>query len=280
VTRALTITPPKGGTIVSQGITCGTLGSECATTHPDGAQVKLDVLADQGFTFARFTGACAPDGQTTMTEARTCGATFVAVQAAAGGQQASGGGGGGLAPRAPRQTKAPEGPAMPTLPPPTGVTAGGAAATGGSTIATAPPPPSGPALGPIGPTEGPAPPPTPPDVTARNEIQKTLTQYCAAYEQLDLAAIRRVYPTAPEALRDQLRQYKSVECKLAGPPEYEQLDALGGKAKLKVGVKQTFDFKVGGPQKPQETIATVVLSRPEARGIWYIDNVTHKPIKK
>jgi len=277
VTRALTVTPPKGGTIVSQGITCGTLGSECTASHPDGTQVKLDVLADQGFLFARFTGACAPDGQTTMTEARTCGATFVPAQAPSGGQQAGGGGGGTLPPRAPQKPKPVEAPAVPTLPPPTGVAAGGG--TTAPVIPTPGPPAGGPALGPIGPTEGPAPPPTPPDVTARNEIQKTLTQFCAAYEQLELAAIRRVFPTAPEALREQLKQYKSVECKLTGPPEYDQLDPAKGTAKVKVPFKQTFDLKVGGAQKPQETIATVALSRPEQRGTWYIDSVSHKPKK-
>jgi hypothetical protein len=123
----------------------------------------------------------------------------------------------------------------------------------------------------------PAPPPTPPDATARNEIQKTLTQFCAAYEDLELPAIRRVFPTAPEALRDQLKQYKSVECKLTGPPEFDQLDATAGTAKVKVPFKQTFDLKVGGLQKPQETIATVALSRPEQRGTWYIASVAHKP---
>jgi len=86
-----------------------------------------------------------------------------------------------------------------------------------------------------------------------------------------------VFPTAPEALRDQLKQYNSLECKLAGPPEFDQLDAAAGTAKVEVPFKQTFDLKVGGLQKPQETIATVALSRPEQRGTWYIASVAHKP---
>jgi len=272
VTRALTITPPKGGTVVFQGITCGTLGSECATSLPDGTPVKLDVLADQGFIFTRFTGSCAPDGQTTMTEARVCGATFVPGQTASAGQQAGGGAGAALPSRPPRPQRPPEGPAMPTLPPPTGVSGGG-----GGPVAPNPPPSSGPAISPVGIPITPTAPPTPPEETARKEIQRILTQYCAAYEQLELAAIRRVFPTAPEALRDQLRQYKSVQCTLTGPPEYDQLDPNAGTAKVKVGVKQEWVPKVGGPQKPQETVAVVALSRPEQRGSWYIDNVVHKP---
>ena len=74
---ALTITPPKGGTIVAMGgIHCGTQDSKCAATFQQGAEVKLDVLADPGYAFARYTGSCAPDGATVMTEPRTCGALF------------------------------------------------------------------------------------------------------------------------------------------------------------------------------------------------------------
>jgi len=161
---------------------------------------------------------------------------------------------------------------MAALPPPTG-----ASGSVGGPVATTPPPNPGTAISPVGIPITVTAPPVPPEESARKEIEKTLTQYCAAYEQLELAAIRRVFPTAPEALRDQLRQYKSVQCTLTGPPEYDLLDPRAGTAKVKVGVKQTFDFKVGGLQKPQETVAVVALSRPEQRGTWYIDNVTHKP---
>ena len=147
VSRELTITPAKGGTIVALGITCGTLGSECKTSHPDGTQVKLDVLVDQGFTFARYTGACAPDGQTVMTETRSCGATFVPSQTAQAGGRGAGpgagaGGGATLPPRKP--VTAPPSPVMPDLPSLPSAPPGGTAGSGrGESGVGAPAPGSG-----------------------------------------------------------------------------------------------------------------------------------------
>ncbi len=268
VSRVLTITPPKGGTIVSNGITCGTLGSECSTTHPDGAAVKLDVLVDQGYVFARYTGACAPDGQTTMIEARTCGAVFTQgaparAQAAAGSVTPS------VAPRKPRQNavSAP-GPTVPQLPP--------AVAPASTPVVAAPGSEGTTVVSPVGAGNNPTPPPTPPDVTAKNAIQKTLTDYCAAYESLDADALKQVFPKASNTVRDQFRDLNSVECTLALPPQFVQLDPTAGTAKVQVDVKQTFDRKVGGIQK-QETTATVTLLRPQPRGNWYIDTMFHKP---
>jgi hypothetical protein len=47
---------------------------------------------------------------------------------------------------------------------------------------------------------------------------------------------------------------------------------------VEVGVKQVFDRKVGGVQK-QETIATIKLLRPQARGTWRIASMNHKQKK-
>jgi serine/threonine protein kinase len=74
----LTITKPTGGTISTSGIRCGTQGTDCSTMRRDGDRVELTVQADDKFKFDGFTGDCAPSGRTTMTQARTCGATFVA----------------------------------------------------------------------------------------------------------------------------------------------------------------------------------------------------------
>jgi serine/threonine protein kinase len=273
VPRELTITPTKGGTIVSLGITCGTLGTECTTSLPDGTQVKLDVLVDPGFTFARYTGACAPDGQTVMTEARTCGATFVPSQvAAAGGRSGSGGSAASLPARKPVTAPPPPvTPSLPSLPPPTTSAGAGTGGSGsGESGASSPGSRSITSVPPIGSLVTP-PPPTPPDVTAKRQIEELLTKYCAAYDQLELQALKQIFPKAPDALREQFRQYKTMQCTLTGPPEYQELDAVGGTAKLQVGVKQAYDLKVGG-EKTSNLTAHLALTRPEPRGDWFIDS--------
>jgi serine/threonine protein kinase len=75
--QLLTITKPTGGTISAAGITCGTRGANCSTTRPKGDPIELTPEADAGFTFAGYTGDCAPGGRTVMTVPRTCGANFV-----------------------------------------------------------------------------------------------------------------------------------------------------------------------------------------------------------
>ena len=72
----LTITKPAGGSILSRGVSCGTLGSDCTVTRPDGEAVELQAQPDEGYVFAGYTGDCAAGGRTIMSEARTCGARF------------------------------------------------------------------------------------------------------------------------------------------------------------------------------------------------------------
>jgi hypothetical protein len=74
--QLLTITPPVGGTITADGINCGTARADCAATIAKNAAVELRAEPDAGFLFGGFTGDCAQGGRTTMTAARTCGATF------------------------------------------------------------------------------------------------------------------------------------------------------------------------------------------------------------
>jgi serine/threonine-protein kinase len=80
---ALTITRPTGGTILGDGIKCGTAGAECTAKHAAGYAVTLKYQADAGHTFGQFTGDCSPAGKTVMTAARICGATFVKAAPAA-----------------------------------------------------------------------------------------------------------------------------------------------------------------------------------------------------
>jgi hypothetical protein len=74
--QLLTITKPTGGTLSAAGIHCGTRGADCTASRPKGDTIELTPEADAGFTFAGYTGDCAPGGRTIMTTPRTCGATF------------------------------------------------------------------------------------------------------------------------------------------------------------------------------------------------------------
>ena len=130
-----------------------------------------------------------------------------------------------------------------------------------------------PASAPLGTLVNP-PAPTPADVTAKSQIEELLTKYCAAYDQLELQALKQIFPKAPEVLRNQFRQYKAMQCTLTGPPEYQELDPIGGTAKLQVGIKQAYDLKVGG-EKVSNLTAHLALSRPQPRGDWFIDAARH-----
>jgi serine/threonine protein kinase len=79
--QMLTITKPEGGTLSSPGITCGTNGSSCTKKLAKGAVVQLRADPDDGYTFKSFTGACAPNGLTTIDGPQTCGAIFAKVEA-------------------------------------------------------------------------------------------------------------------------------------------------------------------------------------------------------
>jgi hypothetical protein len=72
----LTITPPVGGTILADGINCGTARADCTATLAKGTTIELRAEPDAGFIFGGFTGDCVQNGRTSMSAARTCGATF------------------------------------------------------------------------------------------------------------------------------------------------------------------------------------------------------------
>jgi Divergent InlB B-repeat domain len=255
---ALTITPPKGGTIVAMGITCGTQHAECSASFAQGAEVKLDVLADAGYEFARYTGPCAPDGATVMTEPRTCSALFtrrVAEAAKPKPPVAMGG-----AP--PRD---PAGPSRAAEPPPS--------STAGSASGEAERLPEG--VGPggtktaTGSSQGPT-------LIAKNAIQKTLNAYRDANSRMDEDDIRRVFPAVTPGIREQLRQLKSVEFVFTGEPEYQDLNLPGGTATVVIGVKRADQPKVGRAQT-LEGPATIKLRRlgPDSDH-WIIDDVRYR----
>jgi len=73
----LTITRPRDGTIIGNGIECGTTGGQCSASQPSGISVHLLARPDPGFVFARFTGDCDAGGAALMSGPRSCGAVFV-----------------------------------------------------------------------------------------------------------------------------------------------------------------------------------------------------------
>jgi len=79
--QVLTITKPVGGTIKGPGIECGTGGTRCSAAVTTGEVIELDTQPDKDYVFSGYTGDCAPVGRTSMTEPRTCGATFDRVAA-------------------------------------------------------------------------------------------------------------------------------------------------------------------------------------------------------
>jgi hypothetical protein len=89
--------------------------------------------------------------------------------------------------------------------------------------------------------------------------------------------IQKLFPQVNErVLRDQFRQYKSLKC-TAAPAEFDRLDAgPAGGAQVKFGMKQVIQMKSGGAPDVQETIVTMVVSRPDFRSPWLIDRVRHE----
>ncbi|MGH9372312.1 MAG: InlB B-repeat-containing protein, partial [Vicinamibacterales bacterium] len=271
----LTIRKPTGGTIVALGgILCGTLGETCSASLPDGEVVTLRVESDSGHKFLTFTDDCAGDGNTTMTAARTCGATFGPTTTPSAnvvprtdappvprkGSQAV------KQAQPPPTTSTPQGPGQP----PAGVT-GTPTATG-----TQSPPASTATQGPdpTNPNQKPAEGPITAEAHAQREIEQLVKQYCAEYETLQPERIQKLYPQVDvRALRNQFKEYKSLKCSVSAP-KFDRLDASpAGGAQVKVEMKQVIQMESGGAPKAHETIATIVISRMDLRRPWLIDRV-------
>jgi hypothetical protein len=282
----LTLTKPEGGTIVAAGgVLCGTEGDACTVNLPDGVPVNLQAESDSGFRFVAFTGDCSLGGETTMTGARSCGATFAKTETPMA--QASG------APKPERQIDPPASP----KPRPSVEPSSSAKPPAPAGNPTTDPPPMGqspqPASGATPSTVDPQivkptdyqPPPkekaTPVDTErehAMKEIALLVKEYCAAYESMKPERIKKTFPLIDDRkLKDQFRQYKSLRCTLTSEPAYDRLDVNdAGGAQLKVGMKQEIQGQVGGVKSVNETIVTIVVSRKSRNEPWHIDSVEHR----
>ena len=255
--QTLTIAKPAGGTIYSEGIRCGTQGNECSTTRPEGTLVRLEPLADKGFTLRVFTGDCVQGGETLMSGPRTCGATF-APNAIAKRPEA---------PDARPQDPSPRGGTRPNIPRPSN--------PGDSDIpSTAPPAPKDDAKFEL-PEPPPPPAPPPPEVIAKKEIEEVLERYRSSYENLDYRGIQSAFPNAPAVIQNQFRQIKSLQYTFAGPPEYVKLDPYAGTAVVDLSIKQTSQMKVGSG-RPSVDLKNRVNLHKAGDNRWVISSVAPK----
>ncbi len=112
---------------------------------------------------------------------------------------------------------------------------------------------------------------------AKEEIQQLVKEYCAELQTLKPDRIRRLFHLDNEReLKARFREYKSLKCTVAAPPEYDRLDAgPAGGAQLKFGMKQVIEMRSGGAPKTLETIVTMLVSRKDFQSPWRIDRVDH-----
>jgi serine/threonine protein kinase len=259
-TQILTIAPvPTGGTLVDVDISCGSKGSQCSASYPEGVPVELRAQADDGFTFMGFKGDCAPTGHTQMVGPRTCSGAFSPIAIVSM-------------------------PPIPVKPPPRSVAApppGTAAPVGIAPPPLSPPPPAGGrVVDTTSKTAQPVVAPQSDEDFAKGKIQDALKAYCEAEQQLSPEGVQAVYPkTDIEKLRRELNvsKYKSIKCAFSDVV-FQQLDAPGGKAKVQAGLKQTFEHTILTPKiVVSELIATMSFYRGGDRGLWLIDNMTFTP---
>lgn len=291
--HVLTVTPPSDGTLYSMeaDIACGTDGTRCAAEVPHGTAIRLDVSPDAGFDLEQFTGACAQDGTTMMTEPRTCGAVFRrSVQASVplstplsgsaasspgriGGQARESGntaaGSAGSTPTAVIDASAgtapPEIPAVRLDESPRVVTE----------RAEAPAPVTPPVTGP-GAAAGAGLSRSPTEI-AHDEITRTLNTYRDAYSRMDVQAMKGMHPSMDVGrFESQFRDLRGVGYTFAGPPEFADLDLRSGTVTAVVGVTIVMDYKAGGKQKPMEHKGTYHLKRVEESARWTIESITYR----
>lgn len=266
VTFLLTIMKPAGGSIVGPSdILCGTLGTACSANIPSGAPVSLHPQSDAGYTIVSFTGDCSPQGETTMTGARTCGATFTQTSTPVAN----------VLPHDRSFSRSRS--AKPTAPNPAPQPA---AAPPPVTVPVAPPAPPPAASQPT--SDKPAAPPMTAEDHAKAEIQTLVTNYCLALESRDPKRVQKLFPLANMAdLRTEFSEYKSLRCTITSPPAYDRLDATGaGGAQFKFGMKQEIVESTGGAPVVAETIVTMVVSRQDFQHPFHIDSVLHEPKPK
>ena len=265
----LTVAKPTGGTLVGDGITCGSMGDDCTVEHPQGKIAKLIPYADADFTFKGFIGGgCARTGEAVLTAPRSCGALFVKDRAAiekgsvAGpstpsvavgsppGGPSSGPRGGGSGGRERESTR--------TADPYEKVATGGGASV----------PPGAPDRHGL---ELPRPAPPTPESVARDAIKQLLESYRAAYEQRNVDGIKKVYPAAPQnymnGLKYAFKDYKSLDYTFTGDPEFMHVDPALGTATVKAPTLLKPEYKVGS-SPPQKHVNTFTLKRQD--DVWNI----------
>jgi hypothetical protein len=293
VMRTLTIRKPTGGTIVGEGISCGTLGSICTTTLSDGMAVALNIQTDPGFQFEQFTGDCTAEGKVTMSSSRECGASFAQPPAPIATTVRR------PDPPAPppgrrgnQGTQPPGSPGSAGQPGPSGTAASGSGGPQTPGLTTPPPGPVTPAPTPgltgavAGGAGDPAQKPPTPEISAeahaKKEIDQLIKNYCAALETLQPNKLKELFPQVDVAThRELFRQYKSLKCSLAGDLEYERLDASpAGFAQVKAEIKQQLEMKSGGAPKVAELIYTLRVSRLSNSSPWMIERLQVVPKPK
>jgi hypothetical protein len=246
----LMIAKPAGGTVVGEGLKCGSQGDQCSVKLPQGSRVKLAGWADKGFTFLGFTGDCNQSGEAELGGPRTCGAMFRSSGATASK--------GSTTPKETRHqslnTRGQTGDRdeRPSIDPDTAPPGNRSASY---SIAPPEPPP------PLSPAEL--------EKLAKEDIQEVLEDYRLAYERRDFERMRRVYPNAPPQWRSTFNQFKSIQYTYTGAPRYVDLDAIGGSAVVEVGFSQMSQPKAGGGQKGGGTLR-ISLQKRGSEGDWIV----------
>jgi serine/threonine protein kinase len=272
----LTIVPATGGTIIGDGITCGTMGNECQAQIPQGQLVTLKHYADAEFTFKGFSGDCARSGAVMMNQARRCGVLFVRDRAAS----ASNSGG-----TPPPNSGSAGGRSRPGAGSASGVAGGAATVGAGSSGKMSVDPidsrdtsrPAAPEETRVGNDGKEVPAVLTPEAIAKEDIQTLLEAYRKAYESRDVERIKRVYPAAPASnLSYFFKQVKSLEYKYTGPPEFVDLNPALGDATVKIGALVTPENK--GPKSDPMKLANTFTLKRQA-GNWSIVQHEARPQK-
>lgn len=284
----LTIVPPDRATVVGQNIECGGGKKLCDAQFAPNTTIVLQAAGIGGATVVGFTGDCDTSGRVVMTGPKTC-----AVQIRGDGpikianSPVEGGNGPPPVPPPPGNSTKPADPrrsapaqnpgGAPNTPPADpGVGGGGGdgragtgSGGGGDKPTTTPAgndPNAAAIKGPIISFED----------AARARIKEMLDKYLAAYNTLSYSDLRGVYVNAPDAIRQQLAKYRSMEYSFVGEPKLVSLaaDAGSGTAVIQVGYKQVIQADIGKPQTTQGTIEFAAHRAPS--NDWVITRATPK----
>ena len=258
----LTIERPAHGMIIGPGdIRCGSADSACTYEYADGQNVVLKDYADPGYSFRGFTGDCSPKGELVMKGALRCGAVFVKDQQAA------------KAPPPPvrnpsrsPQERQPQPPTpSPGYTPPTLPPVGGPPPVDVSPV---PPPPDASPVTPSKPVAA----PLSVEALAKKDIQKLLGEYREAYEALDFATVKKLYPGVPDSVKNYFKDLNALKFAYQSDPEIEP-DPTTGTARAKAKVLITPSHAVGN-QPAFELPQTFHLV--QRQGAWIIEKIERK----